>query len=155
MQEPVRSESVGPVVYDSRMVEWLTSSGLFNDPCGLCRVLRLDHDAEVLGHEWRASASETISDQETQARINTMMRELDGEYDAPLPPPSERRRIREAAGLTQAKLARKLHVSRHTVGRFERRAGWSKGKRLAGREPSGAVRIAYSELLRRLDTPGG
>ena len=132
------------------MVEWLSSSGLFNDPCGLCGVLRLDHDAEVLGHEWRAPESEAITDQETQARINTLMRELDGAYDAPLPPPSERRRIREAAGRTQQQIADELHVSRHTVGRFERPAGWVGSQRLPGREPTGAVRAAYSALLKRL-----
>jgi DNA-binding XRE family transcriptional regulator len=137
------------------MVEWLSSSGLFDDPCRLCGVLRLDHDAEVLGHEWQVPASETITDREVQARINTLMRERRGEYDAPLPSPAERRRIREAAGLTQAEVARKLHVSRHTISKFERRGGWVNGRRLPGREPSGATRVLYSELLRCLDTSRG
>jgi DNA-binding transcriptional regulator YiaG len=132
------------------MVEWLTSSGLFNDPCDLCRVLRLDHDDELMGHGWHASDSETITEPELQARIRTLMRELRGEYDAPLPPPAERRRIREAAGWTQQHVADELHLSRHTVAKFERRAGWRNGTRLQGREPSGDVRIAYSELLKRL-----
>jgi DNA-binding transcriptional regulator YiaG len=146
----VLPESVGVVSYASLMVEWLTTSGLFNDPCGLCRVLRLDHDDEMLGHPWEVSASETITDQESQARINTFMRELRGEYDAPLPPPAERRRIREAAGLTQEEIADRLYVSRHTVAKFERRAGWVNGTRLQGREPSGDVRSSYSDLLKRL-----
>ena len=127
---------------------------MWNDPCGLCRVHRLDHDAEVMGQEWRASASEAITDEEAQARINTLMRELRGDYDAPLPPPSERRRIRDAVGWTQSEVADELHVSRHTVSKFERRAGWLDDQHRPGREPSGEVRVAYSELLRRLDTSG-
>jgi len=123
---------------------------MFNDPCGLCRVLRLDHDDELMGHGWRASASETITDQEFQARIRTLERERRGEYAAPLPPPAERRRIREAAGWTQQEVADELCVSRHTVAKFERRAGWLNGRRLQGREPSGDVRASYSELLKRL-----
>jgi DNA-binding transcriptional regulator YiaG len=105
-----------------------------------------------MGHEWRASAFETITDEEVQARINTLMRELDGAYDAPLPPPAERRRLRKVAGLTQGEVADKLHLSRHTISKFERRSGWINGQRLPGREPSGAVRVAYSELLLRLET---
>ena len=154
-RNPVQSESFGPAVYDSRMVEWLTSSGLFNDPCGLCRVLRLDHDAEAMGHEWRASAFETITDQEAQARIRTFERERRGDYDAPLPPPAERRLIRETVGWTQQQVADRLHVSRHTISKFERRAGWVRGERLGGREPVGKVRDAYSALLKRLVAKAG
>jgi DNA-binding transcriptional regulator YiaG len=128
--------------------EWLSSSGLWNNSCGRCGVDRLDHDDELMGHGWHASASETITEQESQARIRTLTREREGKYAAPLPPPSERRRIREAAGATQKKVADKLHVSRHTVAKFERRAGWVNGRRLPGREPTGAVRSSYSELLK-------
>lgn len=72
----------------------------------------------------------------------------------PCLPPVERRRIREAAGWTQRQVADELFVSRHTVGRFERKAGWVDGRRLPGREPSGEVRVAYSELLRHLVSVG-
>jgi hypothetical protein len=130
--------------------EWLSSSGLWNVPCGLCRVLRLDHDDESMGHGWHASDSETITDQESQARINTLMRELRGEYDAPLPPPTERGRIRRAAGWSQQQAADELHLSRHALAKFERQAGWLNGTRLQGREPSGDVRSSYSDLLKRL-----
>jgi hypothetical protein len=130
--------------------EWLSSSGLWNVPCGLCRVLRLDHDDDAMGHEWRGSASETITKPESQARVNTLMRELRGEYDAPLPPPTERRRIRRAAEWSQQQAADELHLSRHALAKFERRAGWVNGTRLQGREPTGQVRADYSELLMRL-----
>jgi hypothetical protein len=129
------------------MAEWLTSSGLFDDPCGLCGTLRLDHADETMGHEWRAPASETISKAEIQARIRTFERERRGEYSAPLPRAVERRRIRQVARWTQQQVADELHLSRHTIGRFERRAGWLNGRRLQGREPSGCVRADYSELL--------
>ena len=36
------------------------------------------------------------------------------------------------------------------VGQFEVSARWLNGRRLRGREPSGDVRAAYSELLKRL-----
>lgn len=150
LQHSVLPESVGSDAYAVPMVVWLTSSGLFNDPCGLCRVVRFDHDAAVMGHEWESVPLPTMTVQEVQARIRTFMRELRGEYDAPLPLPAERRRIREAAGWTQQQVADELHVSRHTIGRFERRGGWVGGKRLAGREPTAGLRVSYSDLLKRL-----
>jgi hypothetical protein len=91
---------------------------------------RVIHDRQLLMTIWR-----------------TLDRERRGDYEAPLPPPVERRRIREAAGWTQQQVADELHISRHTVGRFERKAGLMNGQRLPGREPSGDVRVAYSELL--------
>jgi DNA-binding transcriptional regulator YiaG len=50
-------------------------------------------------------------------------RENEGAYAAPLPPPAERRRIREAAGFTQEELAERIGVSRHSVRMYERPAG--------------------------------
>ena len=80
----------------------------------------------------------------------TLDRERRGDYDAPLPPPAERRRIREAAGWTQQQVADELHVSRDLIYRFERKAGLIHGRRMSGREPSREVRVAYSALLKRL-----
>ena len=77
--------------------------------------------------------------------------------DPPLPPPEERRHIREAAGLTQQKLADVLFVSRYTIGRWERPAGYDGWDRLPGREPFGELRKDYAKVLRNLQrkTAGG
>ncbi|MFB9734767.1 helix-turn-helix domain-containing protein [Streptomyces thermocoprophilus] len=58
----------------------------------------------------------------------------------PLPPPKERRRLREAASLTQAQLAARLGVSRQTV------RAWESGRTA----PSGARGEAYGRLLAEL-----
>ncbi|MFE2264128.1 helix-turn-helix domain-containing protein [Streptomyces griseosporeus] len=55
----------------------------------------------------------------------------------PLPPPKERRRLRETASLTQAQLAARLGVSRQTV------RAWESGRTA----PRGAKGEAYSRLL--------
>ncbi len=64
-----------------------------------------------------------------------------------LPPPSERRRIREASGLSARQLAKVVGVSYNTLYRWER----------GHREPYGDRRVAYhaalSELF-RLDAKG-
>jgi DNA-binding XRE family transcriptional regulator len=133
------------------MVEWLTSSGLHNYPCRDCGVLRLDHNDDAMGHRWIWTVDVSDDRQLLMTIGKTLDRERRGDYDAPLPFPRERRRIREAAGWTQQQVADELHVSRHAVGRFERRAGLVNGSRLPGREPSREVRVAYSALLRRLD----
>jgi DNA-binding transcriptional regulator YiaG len=57
-----------------------------------------------------------------------------------LPPSEERRRIREAAGLTQAEVAEALEVDAVTVLRWERGA----------RPRSGRIE-AYARLLAKLD----
>ncbi|MFE2421360.1 helix-turn-helix domain-containing protein [Streptomyces hokutonensis] len=63
----------------------------------------------------------------------------------PLPPPKERRRLREAASLTQAQLATRVGVSRETV------RAWETGRT----SPRGRKREAYAKLLNDLaeDTP--
>ena len=63
----------------------------------------------------------------------------------PLPPPKERRRLREAASLTQAQLAEWVGVSRETV------RAWETGRT----SPRGRKREAYAKLLNDLaeDTP--
>lgn len=55
----------------------------------------------------------------------------------PLPPPEERRRLREAASLTQAQLATRVGVSRETV------RAWETGRTT----PRGRKREAYAKLL--------
>ncbi|MFD0316839.1 sigma factor-like helix-turn-helix DNA-binding protein [Streptomyces flavalbus] len=55
----------------------------------------------------------------------------------PLPPPKERRRLRDAAGLTQAQLAARVGVSRATV------RAWETGRTT----PLGRKREAYARLL--------
>jgi DNA-binding XRE family transcriptional regulator len=148
---PVLPESVGSDAYaDTVTIQWRSDSGLFNDSCDLCRVPRLEHDDDAMGHEWESVPLPTMTEQEVQARIRTLMRERRGDYDAPLPPPVERRRIREAAGWTQEQVAKELHASRHTISRFEKKAGLVNGRRASGREPSGELRVAYSALLKRL-----
>jgi hypothetical protein len=151
---PVLQESAGVDAYDARMVEWLSWSGMFNEPCYHCGRPRLVHDDETMGHLWVPATFRTNSRQVAMTRAKTIDRERRGDYDAPLPPPSERRRIRVAAGWTQQQVADVLHVSRHAVGRFERQAGLVNGERLSGREPSGEVRVAYSGLLKRLLVDG-
>ncbi len=56
-----------------------------------------------------------------------------------LPTPDERRKLREDAGLSGASLAAQIGVAPGTV------YGWE-----SGREPSGLLRVAYADALRRL-----
>lgn len=58
-----------------------------------------------------------------------------------LPRPAVRREIRDAAGVSQARLAGELGVHVLTVHRWE----------TGTREPRGALRLAYARLLRELD----
>lgn len=63
----------------------------------------------------------------------------------PLPPPKERRRLREAGSLTQAQVAERVGVSRETV------RSWETGRTT----PRGRKREAYAKLLTSLgeETP--
>ncbi|USQ83074.1 helix-turn-helix domain-containing protein [Streptomyces phaeoluteigriseus] len=61
-------------------------------------------------------------------------------FDTPLPPPKERRRLREKGTLTQAQLAAQLGVSRETV------RAWETGRST----PSGRKRESYGQLLASL-----
>ncbi|CAM5695831.1 helix-turn-helix domain-containing protein [Streptomyces aurantiogriseus] len=61
----------------------------------------------------------------------------------PLPPPEERRRLRETGSLTQAQLAERLGVSRATV------RAWETGRT----SPRGRQREAYAHLLTSLARP--
>lgn len=60
----------------------------------------------------------------------------------PLPPPNERRRLREACALTRAQLAKRLGVRPDTV------RAWESGRST----PRGRNRVAYAELLSTLAT---
>ncbi|MFG2578924.1 telomere-associated protein Tap [Streptomyces malaysiensis] len=57
-----------------------------------------------------------------------------------LPPPAERKRLREAAGLSQAEIARALDIRREAVG------NWESGRT----EPRQPKRAAYARLLKGL-----
>lgn len=59
---------------------------------------------------------------------------------AQLPPPAERARIRQSAGVTLEDFARVLGVSQMTVSRWER----------AETEPRLGQRVAYARLLREV-----
>ena len=149
---PVLPESDGIDVYALYMVEWLSSSGMFNYACRDCRVPRLDHDDDAVGHRWIWNVEVSDDRYVFMTMAKTLDREVRGDYDAPLPPPAERRRIREVAGWTQQQVADELHVSRHTIYRFEKKAGLANGERMLGREPSRELRVAYSALLKYLQT---
>lgn len=80
-----------------------------------------------------------------------------GEHDPPLPSLAERRLIRVRAGGTQQYVADEilerwgLRVTRGMACRWERPVGYAgDGYRLPGREPSGAKRRAYAELLEEM-----
>ncbi|MZD05955.1 helix-turn-helix domain-containing protein [Streptomyces sp. SID5785] len=61
----------------------------------------------------------------------------------PLPPPKERRRLRESRSLTQAQVAAKVGVTRETV------RSWESGRTT----PRGRKREAYARLLTELAAP--
>ena len=58
-----------------------------------------------------------------------------------LPPPSVARAIREAAGVSQVRMAAELKVHELTVHRWE----------TGTRTPTGELRLSYIRLLRELD----
>ncbi|MFE1437977.1 helix-turn-helix domain-containing protein [Streptomyces sp. NPDC058739] len=62
----------------------------------------------------------------------------------PLPPPTERRRLREAGSLTQGQLARRVGVTRETV------RAWESGRTA----PRGRKGEAYARLLASFTRPG-
>ncbi|CAL2068706.1 MULTISPECIES: sigma factor-like helix-turn-helix DNA-binding protein [Streptomyces] len=64
---------------------------------------------------------------------------------SPLPPPKERRRLRQSRSLTRAQLARRLGVARATV------RAWESGRRA----PAGAEGRAYTEFLGAFAPPTG
>lgn len=138
---------------------------MFNDPCEVCGVRRLDHEPGEIRHRYHSPALHPAStyDCEFWDIVNNTTggtveravhrhgeREGNGAYEAPLPDPESRRMIRERAGLSQQDVADELFVSRWTVVRWEKPAGYRDGVRLAGRKPVGELRKNYSDLLRKL-----
>ena len=122
-------------------------------PCAKCDRSQRDHDLASDDHEFRLaiSALDDFTSTEVNAWIRLSTRRRKGEYDVPLPPPEERRRIRERAEWTQQDVGDELEVSRHMVGRWEKVAvGYRGSERLPGREPSGKNRADYAKLLNDL-----
>ena len=70
-----------------------------------------------------------------QSLMVSLFRERSGAYDAPLPPPSERRTIREAARLSQEDVAERIGVSRSAMRLYERPAGYRNRRRLVQTSP--------------------
>jgi len=70
---------------------------------------------------------------------------------APGLPPAALCHIREDAGVTQKQVAGALKVSRHTIAKYEKQAGWADGERLQGREPVGEIRREYAKVLRNME----
>jgi hypothetical protein len=100
--------------------------------------------------------SRRLTDQQLDflVRRNTKRFEQDG-FDPPLPPPAERRRIRQAAGLAQIDVAGLLGVGEDLVYRWERPVGYdSNGRRLPGREPTGEARWGHAILLEMAERHG-
>ena len=79
-------------------------------------------------------------------------RRSQGLYEPPLPSPTERRRIREAAGVPVQALADAIHVSRWTIHRFDRRSGYRNGERLPSREPVAPVMKLHTDALDHLSS---
>jgi DNA-binding transcriptional regulator YiaG len=71
--------------------------------------------------------------------MSGLVAEVRESLSLPLPPVA--RRIREAAGVSQARMAAELEVHELTVHRWETGA----------RTPTGDLRLAYIRLLRELD----
>jgi DNA-binding transcriptional regulator YiaG len=155
-----------PLLSSCHLMEWRSESWMFNDPCVSCGVRRLDHPPSQIPHYYQSPAlpSEAFyecdlwgivhdSTAGTVERAITRHFDRDARYTAPLPSPEHRKHIRERAGLTQEDLADELCVTRWTVTRWEKPAGYRNGKRMAGREPVGELRKNYSELLRALSSP--
>jgi hypothetical protein len=136
---------------------------MFNDPCDVCGVVRLDHRPTEIRHRYRSPVLppeafyhcefwDILNDATAGTVERAIQRHAEGaaKYNSSLPSPDDRKRIRVRAGLTQQALADELLVSRWTVTRWEKPAGYRRGVRLPGREPVGALRAAYSNLLRDL-----
>lgn len=66
------------------------------------------------------------------------------ELEAELPPPAERRRIREAAGLSQRRLSLALGVCERNV------CNWEKEKADGGNNPTRDNRLRYRLMLDQL-----
>jgi hypothetical protein len=135
---------------------------VFDLPCAECQRPLRDHPEGSSPYQDEHPATMTVTDfnrlsaSEIRYWIQHSERRRRGDYAVELPPPGERRRIREAAGWTQENLADELEVSRYLIHRFEKPAGYQiGGGRLQGREPGGGVREHYARLLRQLEREAG
>ena len=132
-------------------------------PCAICGRVRADptHDSidwTPIGrgtHLFQLTADDCA--RLTEPQLNHLIRLEEkrqrGLLDPPLPPPAERRRIRQAAGWTQNDVADTICVSRHLVFRWEKPVGYDGTRRLPGREPCGKERREYAALLQVLSQP--
>ena len=121
-------------------MEWRSGHWKRFGACSRCGQAWEDHDPDAMDLDH-------LNEPVLNAMIRTAERQRAGVYSAPLPSPANRAPIREKAGWTQQRVADKLRVSRHTVAKWEKVAGWDGDRELPGREPSGVVRAAYSDLL--------
>jgi DNA-binding XRE family transcriptional regulator len=129
-------------------------------PCAVCGRLRSHptHDSRDWqptgpgSHRFELTPADCarLSRVEVGHRMRLETKNHRGLLDPPLPPPAERRRIREAAGWTQEDLGDELGVSRHLVYRWEKPNGYIDEHRLPGREPLGETRRRYATLLESL-----
>lgn len=144
-------------------MKWSDESWAFDDPCNRCGIRRIDHDPAQISHPYRSPAIEehhlieggtwdSIWPKPRNSTERAVIRHSEREtYSVELPSPRNRKRLREAAGLTQADVAKRLFVERTTVARWEMPSGYTGDMRLNGREPSGDLRTTYSELLRSIE----
>ena len=131
---------------------------VFDLACAECNLPLRDHPEGISpypdGHHATMSDRDLnrLGASEVRYWMQHSERRRQGEYSVELPPPDERRRIREAAGWTQEDAADELEASRYLLHRFEKLAGYQIGVgRLQGREPGGELRKRYAALLRRLE----
>ena len=112
-------------------------------PCERCGVPLESHPSEN-HHEWELRLVDRPD--LTKADISEIVRYTDSRRPSvELPPPAERRAIRDDSGWTQSKVSKKLSVSRDAVGRWEKAGP-------GGREPRSDVARQYSDLLDSLRT---
>ncbi len=116
-------------------------------PCAVCQGPLRDHPdglspyADNHDVEMSAEDEDRLSESEVDYWVRYSERLRRGEYSIELPPPEERRMIREAPGWTQEDLADELELTRYVAIQFEKRSGYRiGGERLSGREPGGEVR---------------
>lgn len=95
--------------------------------CSIERFDRVAHEVIVLSHE----------EQLLFSAVDALLEQI---AQDPLPPPAERKRLREAAGLSQDQVAKALKSRRESVG------NWESGRS----EPRPPKRAAYARLLEGL-----
>jgi ribosome-binding protein aMBF1 (putative translation factor) len=97
---------------------------------------------------------EKIESRLSEHRIREHTKQDSGAHDPPLPDPAERRRIREAAGLTQRDVAAELGVHQSLISYWEKAGplGYNeRGEHFPKREPIGERRRQYAALLKMME----